>query len=458
MSSDIMLRSPNIERVDTIEIEPAMVDGARAFLPRVQLAYSDPRSHIVIDDAKSYFARGGRKRYDIIVSEPSNPWVSGVASLFTEEFYRASPLSLNDGGVLSQWLHTYEMDSAGMASVFKAVAKTFPQFVVYTSNDGDIILIARKGAPVGRMDPRALGWPKMRPVVERLHIADPAVLLRAMRERAPGHGAGAFRLGGRPRQFRLPARAGAASLETRFTQERVTDLDEHAGHRPAAAGDVRRQGRAARPQDPSPVETAGVDHVVVDAWFFHDLLLSPALVPTGPRLRRPRASSRRASSRCGPQPVPPSVPFDRLLPSIVTIAEAVNPHLAKEAALEVWKRLEGTPCASRLAPGDRRWLELFSAVAGRDPAAMSRVGDEILEANRGRRDILTEYAFGATAAGLVCQHRLADANKLFAAGTKDWLLAGAAPVGLRYLYTLANLPDASQWPRGAACGAPAPSS
>ncbi len=455
MSSDIMLRSPNIRRVDTIEIEPAMVEGARLFMPRVQLAYADPRSHVVIDDAKSYFARG-RNKYDIIVSEPSNPWVSGVASLFTEEFYARLAAALNDGGVLSQWLHTYEMDAAGMESIFKAVAKTFPQFVVYTSNDADLILIARKGAPVGRMDPRALGWPMMRPVVERLHIARPAVLHHHAVGSAPTVLA-LFGSAGVPANSDYRPLLEHRASKTRFTQERVTDLNDM---QVTGLPLLEMFDGTFGPLDHKiqPVETAGVDHVVVDAWFYHDLLMSPALVPTGPL---PASSSREQSARLlalWRRACPAQVPFDRLLPSIVTIAEAVNPHLAKEAALEVWKRLEGTPCASRLAPGDRRWLELFSAVAGRDPVAMSRVGDEILEANRGRRDILTEYAFGATTAGLVCQHRLADANKLFAAGPRTWLLAGAASVGLRYLYTLANLPDASQWPRGAACGAPAPSS
>ncbi len=59
-----------------------MIRGARTFLPRVARAYDDPRVRYFIEDARAFFARAG-KRYDIIVSEPSNPWVSGVASLFT---------------------------------------------------------------------------------------------------------------------------------------------------------------------------------------------------------------------------------------------------------------------------------------------------------------------------------------------------------------------------------------
>src|SRR5688572_3847429 len=151
MSTSVLLTSPALERVDTIEIEPAMIEGAKAFRPVVDAAFDDRRSRIVIDDAKSFFARGGN-RYDIIVSEPSNPWVSGVASLFTEEFYARLATYLNDGGVLSQWLHTYEMDAATLASIVSAVSKTFPQFVIYSSIDSDIILIARKGGAPGGFD------------------------------------------------------------------------------------------------------------------------------------------------------------------------------------------------------------------------------------------------------------------------------------------------------------------
>jgi spermidine synthase len=95
LTTATLLASPNIQRVDTIEIEPAMVDGARHFLPWVSRAYSDRRSRIIFDDAKSFFARG-KERYDLIVSEPSNPWVSGTSSLFTQEFYSRIRGYLND--------------------------------------------------------------------------------------------------------------------------------------------------------------------------------------------------------------------------------------------------------------------------------------------------------------------------------------------------------------------------
>jgi spermidine synthase len=451
MSTDVMLRSPYLQRVDTIEIEPAMVEGARLFMPRVELAYTDPRSHVVIDDAKSYFARG-RHKYDIIVSEPSNPWVSGVASLFTEEFYARLATALNDGGVLSQWLHTYEMDAVGLASVFNAVAKTFPNFVVYASNDGDLILVARKGASIGQMDPSVLAWPSMRPVVDRLQIGDPTVLRRHAAGSAPSVLA-VFARQGAPANSDYQPILEQRTARTRFTKERVQDLIELQ----VASFPLLEMFDGKYPSSDKRVESihsGASDRAAADAWGFRDLMLNPAFAPPGPM---PASFSREHAVRLiamWAASCPANVGFERLLPSLVTMAEVINTNLGKEAALEVWKRIGGSPCAARLAPADRRWLDLFAAVAARDPDAAARTGGEILEASKGTRTEATQYAFIATALGLVCRHRFKEADRLFAAD-ESWLAPGSDSIELRYLYALGHLPPGAAWPQGAACNAPA---
>src|SRR5581483_9178195 len=97
-------------------IEPEMVRGSRHFWPANRRVFDDPRSRIVIDDAKSFFASSGQ-RYDIILSEPSNPWVSGVSGLFTTEFYARVRRYLSDDGVFGQWLHLYELNDGLVLSV-----------------------------------------------------------------------------------------------------------------------------------------------------------------------------------------------------------------------------------------------------------------------------------------------------------------------------------------------------
>src|SRR5712692_9206360 len=98
LTTHTLLGNPRLSRVDTIEIEPEMVRAAAYFRPRNELAYVDPRSRIVIDDAKTYFSTR-QEKYDLILSEPSNPWVSGVAGLFSVEFYQHLRRYLAPGGV-----------------------------------------------------------------------------------------------------------------------------------------------------------------------------------------------------------------------------------------------------------------------------------------------------------------------------------------------------------------------
>ena len=102
LTAHMLLGSERVERLDTIEIEPFMVEAARAgFGPRVSNVFEDPRSHIVYEDAKTFFA-SAREPYDLIVSEPSNPWVSGVSSLFSDEFYGRVTQCLRPDGYLVQ--------------------------------------------------------------------------------------------------------------------------------------------------------------------------------------------------------------------------------------------------------------------------------------------------------------------------------------------------------------------
>ena len=148
LTTHTMLGSDRPEVVDNIEIEQAMVDGARLFGARVERAYADPRSAIHIDDARTFFSTGQR-RYDVIVSEPSNPWVSGVASLFTREFYGFLRRHLEDDGVLVQWLQSYELSDPLLATMLAALVEEFPDAEVYLTNSADLLILARKsGGPI----------------------------------------------------------------------------------------------------------------------------------------------------------------------------------------------------------------------------------------------------------------------------------------------------------------------
>jgi spermidine synthase len=151
MTSAMLLGNPAFERVTTIEIEPVMVEGARLFQPANARVFNDPRSHIEIADAKSFFAAAGQK-YDLIVSEPSNPWVSGVATLFTKEFYQRLRGHLTPDGVFGQWFHLYELDDALVLTVLAAVHESFPSYEVFLANETDLVVVASPRATLPAPD------------------------------------------------------------------------------------------------------------------------------------------------------------------------------------------------------------------------------------------------------------------------------------------------------------------
>lgn len=151
ITSNTVLGDQQVERIDTIEIEKAMVEGAREFGERVERVYDDPRSNIVIDDARAYFA-STRKEYDLIISEPSNPWVSGVANLFTQEFYDFTKGHLSREGLLVQWVQLYEISPELVASIFNALSSEFDDYVVYAANVTDMIVVASPNGKVGKPD------------------------------------------------------------------------------------------------------------------------------------------------------------------------------------------------------------------------------------------------------------------------------------------------------------------
>jgi predicted membrane-bound spermidine synthase len=168
LTTHTLLTVPHIDSVDTIEIEPEMIKAATLFGSRVRLAYEDPRSHVQIEDAKSYFSFYNKK-YDLIISEPSNPWVSGVASLFTKEFYSRVRGYLNEKGLFIQWLHLYDIDMPLVASIMKALSPYFSDYIIYATNSTDILIAA---CPVGNIQEPITSFLTMKDLMNELHKVD----------------------------------------------------------------------------------------------------------------------------------------------------------------------------------------------------------------------------------------------------------------------------------------------
>jgi predicted membrane-bound spermidine synthase len=162
VTSHVLLASPVLERLDTVEIEPNMAAGAKLFAPINERVFTDPRSHIIFDDAKAYFA-AAEGSYDLIVSEPSNPWVSGVSSLFTVEFYQEIRRYMAPGGLLGQWMHGYELSDELLLSVLAAVDREFADYRLYRVGDRDwLILAAQEDDGIGALHGEPLtAWPML---------------------------------------------------------------------------------------------------------------------------------------------------------------------------------------------------------------------------------------------------------------------------------------------------------
>ncbi|MGK0297555.1 MAG: spermidine synthase [Gammaproteobacteria bacterium] len=169
LTAHVALTLPNLKQVDTIEIEESIVSGARYFGEKTKNVFIDPRSNIYIDDAKTYFSTN-QKKYDIVISEPSNPWVSGVSSLFTREFYNVVKSYINDDGLLVQWVHIYEFDIDLLISVLKAISEEFPYYSIYFADEGNLILIASQKKQVVLPSASIFSTPGMKQQLSTIHI------------------------------------------------------------------------------------------------------------------------------------------------------------------------------------------------------------------------------------------------------------------------------------------------
>ncbi len=179
ITSHFLLGNETLDRLVTIDIEPQMIEASRLFLPANLRAYDDPRSHFVHDDAKSFFAASNHK-YDLILSEPSNPWVSGVSGLFTEEFYQRVSGYLSPEGVFGQWLHLYEIEDDLVLGVLAALHRHFASYAVYLTNDVDILVVASNQPRLPAPDWSVFTTEDVRIDLARFAPIDPAALRQAL--------------------------------------------------------------------------------------------------------------------------------------------------------------------------------------------------------------------------------------------------------------------------------------
>lgn len=146
-----------ISQADVLEISPEVIEASSFFEHENHRALADPRTRLIVGDGRSHLMLS-ESQYDVIISEPSNPWMAGIASLFTHEFFQSARARLADGGVLCQWAHTYDMSDADLRSIVATFLSVFHYGSLWLVGEGDILLIGSIG-PVGpRLEEVARHW------------------------------------------------------------------------------------------------------------------------------------------------------------------------------------------------------------------------------------------------------------------------------------------------------------
>ena len=165
-----------VKKVDVVELESAVIRGSRFFEHFNRKPLQDPRTHLIVNDARNHLLVT-ENQYDVIISEPSNPWIPGAANLFTREFFELGKTRLRSDGTFCLWLQMYEIQSDHFEMLLRTFASVFPE--VHLFRQGlDAILVgttASRPIDVARMKSRWTGG--VQEVLQSIHRTHPEDLL-----------------------------------------------------------------------------------------------------------------------------------------------------------------------------------------------------------------------------------------------------------------------------------------
>jgi predicted membrane-bound spermidine synthase len=388
ITSHVLLSAPGLRSLTTVEIEPAMVDLAGGFAPRNRRAFSDERSRIVIDDARSFFATA-REPLDIVVVQPSNPWVSGSSALFSQEFYRSVAGRLTPDGILVQWLQVTETDTELVVSILKALASSFGEYSVYVGTGGDLLVAATAAGPVGRLDPRPLRNPGLMAELARVGV-------RSIQDLE-------VRQAGDQRTFEPMLRL----FDVRANSELFPVVEQRAARSrfmDANAVDVLRIMVQPLPvlemlgvtapgwsrTDVTPAPTFFYASRVTTAAAFRDLASAGASAALEGTPEEALEQARRMQHACAT-----AVSADDALSALYGIATAITTDLRPGEMETTWEALAAEPCITGLDTIGHAWLDLFRAMGRRDAPAISRSVPFLLESPSHLTGARTRYLVAA---------------------------------------------------------------
>jgi spermidine synthase len=160
-----------VEEIETVEISPEVVEASQLFKEYNYNALEDERLKLIIDDGRTYLSYRDN-RYDVIISQPSVPWMPGAANLYTREFYEIAKRGLKPGGIICQWIQSYRMDLEDVKTLIRTFQEVFPNTTLWTYELGSILLI-------GSMEPLVMPYdrifetynnPSIREMMEKIGV------------------------------------------------------------------------------------------------------------------------------------------------------------------------------------------------------------------------------------------------------------------------------------------------
>ncbi len=171
------LRHP-IARADVLEISPEVVAASSFFVAENYDALKDPRTNLIVGDGRSHLLLTNRK-YDVIISEPSNPWIAGVAALFTREFFSGARDRLAAGGIMCQWANAYNISDADLRSIAATFTSVFPNGSVWLVGGDDVLFVGSEAPIDARLAGIERNWrrPGVADDLAKVSVLDPFSIL-----------------------------------------------------------------------------------------------------------------------------------------------------------------------------------------------------------------------------------------------------------------------------------------
>ncbi len=159
-----------IARADVIEISPEVVEASRFFDAENGKALSDPRARLIVGDGRSHLQLTSQQ-YDVLISEPSNPWIAGVAALFTREFFLAARERLRPGGIMSQWANAYNISDRICARSSRTFRSVFPDGTIWLVGRDDVLLVGGREPIDDRLARIAESWKRSHAAADLAKVA-----------------------------------------------------------------------------------------------------------------------------------------------------------------------------------------------------------------------------------------------------------------------------------------------